>query len=255
MSKLTYTSQVPSARAPIIATFGSAGYDLSSAFDYVIQPGGRTNVDTGLQIHLPTGCYGRLASRSGLATMGIDVCAGVIDPDYQGRVIVLLHNSGKEPFVIKPGDRIAQLICEKFESPDISPFSRAPASEGTAVPPPEPIHRGQCGFGSTGLNLDQGRTAAIPPAQNAPAQNAPVQNAPVMFQGFGSWIHPLVAQPLVAQPVNNQKVGLNGQPLGSSGLFSRPATDNQGPTATGGQGPTASSQGTATGGSDNGNLF
>jgi dUTP pyrophosphatase len=72
-------------------------------------------VKTDIQIALPSGCYGRVAPRSGLAAKHfIDVGAGVIDEDYRRNVGVILFNFGKEKFKVKKGDPIAQLICERI---------------------------------------------------------------------------------------------------------------------------------------------
>uniref|UniRef100_A0A8B9GDD9 Deoxyuridine 5'-triphosphate nucleotidohydrolase n=1 Tax=Amazona collaria TaxID=241587 RepID=A0A8B9GDD9_9PSIT len=77
----------------------AAGYDLYSAYDCDIPPMGKAVVKTDIQVALPSGCYGRVAPRSGLAAKHfIDVGAGVIDEDYRGNVGVVLFNFGKETF-------------------------------------------------------------------------------------------------------------------------------------------------------------
>ena len=132
---------VAHAIAPMRATEGSAGYDLSSAIDAVIPPNGRLAVSTGIAIGLPEGTYGRVAPRSGLAyKFGIDVFAGVIDQDYRGEVKAILYNSGDQPFVIKTGDRICQLILEVIKTPDVA-----------VVLEIDDTTRGAGGFGSTGV--------------------------------------------------------------------------------------------------------
>jgi dUTP pyrophosphatase len=122
----------------------AAGYDLYSAEDSVIIPGGdRTLVSTGLHISIPSGYYGRIAPRSGLAVKhGIGVGAGVVDEDYRGEVKILLFNHSKETFVVRFGDRIAQLILEKIATPDIVEVDNLGALDST--------ERGYGGFGSTG---------------------------------------------------------------------------------------------------------
>jgi len=83
------------AHLPHKGTPSSAGFDLFSQETFTIQPRSRTLTDLGIQIVLPPGCYGRLASRSGLAVNhAIEVGAGVIDPDYQGWffLIILFFN-------------------------------------------------------------------------------------------------------------------------------------------------------------------
>ena len=118
----------------------SAGIDLSSAVDMVIPPKERALVATDLSIACPPGTYGRVAPRSGLALKkGIDTGAGVIDADYRGPVGVILFNWGNEPFVIKQGDRVAQLILEQIIHPDIE-----------VVDELDETMRGAGGFGSTG---------------------------------------------------------------------------------------------------------
>ncbi|XP_010337797.2 deoxyuridine 5'-triphosphate nucleotidohydrolase, mitochondrial isoform X3 [Saimiri boliviensis] len=130
------------ATAPTRGSARAAGYDLYSAYDYTIPPMEKALVKTDIQIALPSGCYGRVAPRSGLAAKHfIDVGAGVIDEDYRGNVGVVLFNFGKEKFEVKKGDRIAQLICERIFYPEIEEVQALDDTE-----------RGSGGFGSTGKN-------------------------------------------------------------------------------------------------------
>ncbi|XP_036298831.1 deoxyuridine 5'-triphosphate nucleotidohydrolase, mitochondrial isoform X4 [Pipistrellus kuhlii] len=130
------------ATAPSKGSARAAGYDLYSAYDYTIPPMEKTLVKTDIQIALPSGCYGRVAPRSGLAAKHfIDVGAGVIDEDYRGNLGVVLFNFGKEKFEVKKGDRIAQLICERIFYPEIEEVQVLDDTE-----------RGSGGFGSTGKN-------------------------------------------------------------------------------------------------------
>lgn len=136
IKKLTELATVPTKGSKL-----SAGYDLYSAYDYVIKARGKEMVKTDLQIALPPGCYGRVAPRSGLAWKhSIDVGAGVIDEDYRGPVNVILFNFGDVDFEIKKGDRVAQLICEKIEQTDVQEVDDLDSTE-----------RGANGFGSTGV--------------------------------------------------------------------------------------------------------
>ncbi|KAE8617801.1 hypothetical protein XENTR_v10009199 [Xenopus tropicalis] len=108
------------AYTPTRGSTRAAGYDLYSAYDYVIPALDKMVVKTDIQISVPTGCYGRVAPRSGLAAKYfIDVGAGVIDEDYRGNVGVVLFNFGKEAFEVKKGDRVAQLICERILYPEL----------------------------------------------------------------------------------------------------------------------------------------
>ncbi|XP_021081954.2 deoxyuridine 5'-triphosphate nucleotidohydrolase, mitochondrial [Mesocricetus auratus] len=130
------------ATAPTRGSARAAGYDLYSAYDYTIPPMEKAIVKTDIQIAVPSGCYGRVAPRSGLAVKHfIDVGAGVIDEDYRGNVGVVLFNFGKEKFEVKKGDRIAQLICERIFYPDLEEVKTLDDTE-----------RGSGGFGSTGKN-------------------------------------------------------------------------------------------------------
>ena len=106
----------------------SAGYDLSACDPALIPKGGRGIVQTGLAIATPANTYARLVPRSGLAVrQGIQVGAGVIrrvrndlaDQDYRGEVGVVLFNHGDEDLQVSPGDRVAQLILERIETPEV----------------------------------------------------------------------------------------------------------------------------------------
>lgn len=128
------------ATVPRRHTTGSVGYDLTSVEEVVIPAGGRRLVSTGLKITVPPGTYGRIAPRSGLSCKGINVGAGVCDPDYTGIYKVLLFNHSAEEFQVRVGDRIAQLVVEVCATPDVLIVDALEkASE-----------RGEAGFGSTG---------------------------------------------------------------------------------------------------------
>lgn len=135
---------------------GDAGYDLYSIQDIKIKPMSRALVSTGLSIEVPQGYYARIAPRSGLAVKnGIDVLAGVVDSSYRGEVKVVLMNlsidlasmMGLTPnvagsnfdFTIRAGDRIAQLIIEKYHAVDWQQVEELSSSDR------------QGGFGSTGV--------------------------------------------------------------------------------------------------------
>lgn len=135
----------PNATIPQRATPGSVGLDLHSAIDYVVLPGQRAVISTGISIEFPEGTYGRIAPRSGIAVKhGIQVLAGVIDPDYRGEIKVVLHNTDQRvPYTIYKGYRIAQLILEKAitEPLDVRVVNMVP---------PE-VENPHAGFGSTGV--------------------------------------------------------------------------------------------------------
>ena len=137
--RLTQTSRVPTRGSE-----GAAGYDLYADEDVEIGVGDRALVSTGISVEVPPGTYGRIAPRSGLAVkFGIQVGAGVVDRDYRGEVKVLLFNCGREPFIARKGDRIAQMVLECCKTPYVNEVTEQ--SELTCTT------RGDAGFGSTGL--------------------------------------------------------------------------------------------------------
>lgn len=132
---------------PAYQSAGAAGLDLLAALPenaaLVIEPGARDRIPTGLCIALPEGMEAQVRPRSGLAHRhGVTVlnAPGTIDADYRGEIAVLLVNLGQEPFVIRRGTRIAQLVVARVE--------RALLVEVDALAPTE---RGEAGFGSTGF--------------------------------------------------------------------------------------------------------
>ena len=151
MAQLNVTKLVPNAQLPVRGSSGAAGYDLFSTDSYVVLPGRRVVVSTGISIHLPPGTYASIRPRSGLAVKhGLDTLAGVIDPDYTGEVKVVLQNLDmQQPFVIRPGYRIAQMILENFTVADVVE-TEATGAASQIPPPPPPTARGDSGFGSTG---------------------------------------------------------------------------------------------------------
>lgn len=119
-----------------------AGYDLVSDMDCVIQPRLTALISTGTKLELPPGYEGQVRSRSGLAyrkSVFVLNSPGTIDPDYRGDVGVILQNLSTEPFVIKKGDRIAQLVIGKIVESEMVQESI------------NETKRGANGFGSTGV--------------------------------------------------------------------------------------------------------
>jgi dUTP pyrophosphatase len=129
---------------PAYQTEGSAGLDLSAAIaePWVLEPGARRLVPTGLKLAIPDGFEAQVRPRSGLALkhgIGMVNSPGTIDSDYRGPLGVILVNHGSEPFVIEPLSRIAQLV--------IAPVARAAIVLTTNL---DETERGAGGFGSTG---------------------------------------------------------------------------------------------------------
>jgi dUTP pyrophosphatase len=131
---------------PTYASPGAAGLDLSAAIGdgavVELPPGGRTLVPTGIALALPDGFEAQVRPRSGLAVRhGVTIvnAPGTIDSDYRGEVQVALVNLGREPFEIRRGMRIAQLV--------VAPVARVTLVAADALHETE---RGAGGFGSTG---------------------------------------------------------------------------------------------------------
>lgn len=131
---------------PAYETGGSAGMDLRAAVPdnapVTLAPGARALVPTGLKIALEPGFEAQVRPRSGLALKHGLTCLnspGTIDSDYRGEVGVILINHGQEPFVIRRGERIAQLVLARYEQ---AAMVEVAALDETA--------RGAGGFGSTG---------------------------------------------------------------------------------------------------------
>ena len=129
---------------PKYQTSQSAGMDLRANIDapVLIKPLDRKLIPTGLHIALPEGYEAQIRPRSGLAVRkGITVIntPGTIDPDYTGDVGVILVNISNEDFVVQPGDRIAQMVINKFEQAKFEVVEELDETE-----------RGEGGFGHTG---------------------------------------------------------------------------------------------------------
>ena len=127
---------------PSYATQHAAGLDVVAAENLVLAPGARHAVATGFAIAIPHGYEVQVRPRSGLALKHGITCLntpGTIDSDYRGEVRVPLINLGREPYVIRRGDRIAQML--------IAPV---PTVELVEVDALEETERGAGGFGHTG---------------------------------------------------------------------------------------------------------
>lgn len=135
----------PELPAPAYAKPGDAGADLRSRIDFELEPGERALVPTGVAIALPEGYVGLVHPRSGLATKnGITIvnAPGTVDSGYRGELMVTLLNTDKtKSFHVQRGDRIAQLIIQKYEHATF-----------TVVDELDHTERGSSGFGSSGIH-------------------------------------------------------------------------------------------------------
>jgi dUTP pyrophosphatase len=139
LSRLPHGEGLP---LPRYASLDAAGLDIASAEDLTLEPGERHAFATGFSIETPLGYEVQVRPRSGLAIKHGITCLntpGTIDSDYRGEVKVILINLGHEPFEVRRGERIAQLVP--------APLLRADFVEVEALAETE---RGAGGFGSTG---------------------------------------------------------------------------------------------------------
>ncbi len=132
-------------KMPEYKTLDSAGLDLKAfiADSVTIEPLQRLLVPTGLFIEIPKGFEGQIRARSGLAIkhgIGLINGIGTIDSDYRGEIKIALVNISNDEFTIKNGDRIAQLVINKYERVEL-----------IEVETIDETQRGSGGFGSTGI--------------------------------------------------------------------------------------------------------
>lgn len=117
--------------------------DLRAVEEVVLEPGVPGLVPTGLRVEVPTGCEAQIRMRSGLALkhgLILPNSPGTIDPGYRGEVKVIVLNLGREPYTVKKGERIAQMVVARYEAVEWDEAGVA----GSA--------RGDGGFGSTGTH-------------------------------------------------------------------------------------------------------
>lgn len=141
VKKLSETAKIPTR-----GSSEAAGYDLYANIEksITVHPHTTEKVGTGLALSLPTGTFGAIFARSGLATkQGLRPanCVGVCDSDYRGEYIVAIHNDSDVQKVIEPGERIAQLILMPYCPMEFVEVKELDSTE-----------RGDGGFGSTGSN-------------------------------------------------------------------------------------------------------
>lgn len=140
--RLRHASDLP---LPSYESAHAAGMDIRAALEemIIIHPGDRVLIPTGLTMALPPGFEAQIRPRSGLAIRnGITMLnsPGTIDADYRGEVKVIAVNHGTEPFTVRHGDRIAQMVIAPVVQADIQEVDSLESSE-----------RGEGGFGSTGV--------------------------------------------------------------------------------------------------------
>lgn len=144
------------AALPRRVTPGSCGYDLCSFEDCVLPPLTTKLVSTGVRLAVPTHLCAIVHGRSSLGKQGIATNLGVVDQDYRGIVYVSLRNTSGQDFVIKRGERIAQLLFHVIATPELDQVAEL-----------DDTTRGEGGFGSTGKDSGgaQSSSSSIPMAE------------------------------------------------------------------------------------------
>jgi dUTP pyrophosphatase len=127
------------AKVPTYGSEEAAGFDLYSSEDSIILPGETKKIKTSLSVEMPKGYHIQIWDRSGLGSKGIHRFAGVVDSDYRGEIMIVLHNTTKSEFKISKGDRIAQAL--------LLPIIQASFIQSEEL---SETQRNQGGFGSTG---------------------------------------------------------------------------------------------------------
>ena len=129
----------PGAYMPIRAHKTDAGADLRTPISFTLWPGEFRSIDTGIHVEVPEGCMAEVRSKSGLMTKSGILTDGIVDLGYTGSVTVCLFNLSKKIVTFRAGDKIAQIIFTKIETPEFEIVDQITGGE-----------RGSNGFGSTG---------------------------------------------------------------------------------------------------------
>lgn len=131
----------PEAKIPRFALEGDAGMDLFSVQNLTLRPQERISVKTGIAIKIPAGYAGLIWDKGGIShKKGVKTLGGVFDSNYTGEWLIGLVNLSKEEYLIKKGEKIAQVLFQKVEFPETEEVAEL-----------EMTSRGDKGFGSTGL--------------------------------------------------------------------------------------------------------
>lgn len=124
---------------PTRAHHNDAGIDLYTCGEYRVESGSSVKIGTGVALQIEEGCVGLIWDKSGVSSQGIKTLGGVIDAGYRGEVFVTVHNLGEKEYTFEHGHKVAQLLIQKVEFPEIIEVNEL-----------EDSARGEAGFGSTG---------------------------------------------------------------------------------------------------------
>lgn len=198
------------AQPPVKTWRGSAGYDVASAVKTVLPAGTTSPIPLGFALTPPKQCYARLTSRSGLvANHNLCVLSDVVDPDYRGEYHAILTNLSAQDYHIGRGDRIAQIVFERFED-----------GEGEELQCLPPSSRGVQGFGSTGV-----RVGSWPLNYREPESDDSDDDVPPLLSRHASATFSETAS---SDADSNNEADLDGISLPDSlpGVESHPGTDD-----------------------------
>ena len=145
---IEYTKAAPSAMQPHHLTSGAAGSDLFSTLNKTINKGQTVAVDFDLNIKIPKGYLGLITGRSSVAVKGIMTHVGIVDSDLFGIGRVILTNIGRDPFIIKAGDRTGQITLIKYSKAIWNKSESFRTEVFNWIRSDEQKHRG---FGSSGI--------------------------------------------------------------------------------------------------------
>ncbi|MEI6498979.1 MAG: dUTP diphosphatase [bacterium] len=131
---------IKDAKLPTRSHFDDAGMDIYSTEEVVIHPGEYHPIKTGIALEIPYSFVGLVWEKSGLAHKGIKTVGGVIDAGYRGEIMIQLRNFSNVDYQIQKGDKVAQLIIQKIEIPELVEVAELTETQ-----------RGEGRFGSTGV--------------------------------------------------------------------------------------------------------
>jgi dUTP pyrophosphatase len=130
----------PDAKLPSYAHTGDAGFDLFAPQDVSLAPGERMGIPSGIAMEVPDGYVGLIWDKSGLSIKnGLKILGGVLDSGFRGEIIIGVMNLSREAYMFEKGHKIAQMLIQKVERPEIIEIDELTETE-----------RGAGGFGSTG---------------------------------------------------------------------------------------------------------
>ena len=139
--KLRVKRIIARAKLPVYQHPGDAGMDLFAAEEVKLGPGEVKAVPTGIKMAIPDGYVGLIWDKSGLSLQGVHRLAGVVDAGYRGEVKVVMANLGREAYIFKQGQKVAQMLIQPVQSVEV-----VDAGDGDL----DETARGAGGFGSTG---------------------------------------------------------------------------------------------------------